>query len=509
MKKTDRKIGALTRIAFVFFALFLCLQAVTVFSIEIFGDDYYYATFTDSGDFFVSENIRHFKEVNGRVLVHLFDELLLSDKTLTLFGIAILLSIGCIVFFSAAIASNAHKNGFLTDRFAYSLITTSFLFSTFHLDILREAVYWSTGAANYLFPLAFLLVFIYLSLRYVDIKRGGAPFIILLAALVGQSTEQASAAVLAVCFYFLMRAIFQKRDKTEKRRLITVFSLASLLAAVCFVILIFAPGNSERVKYYPEFYEMPLIERILANVSRVVNLNIGERGSVILFALLLLSLPMYTHKKLKAQGKEKWARFMKIVAIASFVGVILYAILLLSHTGRAVFWQLTFLYLGACCVLTLVGMLAVFVSRVDFLAPAFCALAAVLQLAMLISPEIGARTCLCSSVLLFVPVASACSSILEHIPQKKISAFVVAVFMVISVGFMSLRAARYVENSKAYAKTRENLEGFSAGEELVFFIPRHDRYRYILPYDSTYFEYWYKMCHHLPADTVIKYEQYK
>ena len=75
MKKTGRKISALTKIAFVFFALFLCLQAVVVFSIELFGDDYYYATFTDSSDFFVSENIRHFKEVNGRVLVHLFDEL--------------------------------------------------------------------------------------------------------------------------------------------------------------------------------------------------------------------------------------------------------------------------------------------------------------------------------------------------------------------------------------------------------------------------------------------------
>lgn len=509
MKKTGRKISTLTKIAFVFFALFLCLQAVVVFSIELFGDDYYYATFTDSSDFFVSENIRHFKEVNGRVLVHLFDELLLADKTLTLFGAAILLSIGCVAFFSAAIASKAHKNGFLTDRFAYSLIITSFLFSTFHLDILRESVYWATGAVNYLFPLAFLLVFIFLSLRLIDVNKGRALVFCLLAVFVGQSTEQASAALLAVCFYFLMRAIFQKRDKTEKRRLITVFSLASLLAVICFVILIFAPGNSERVQYYPEFYSMSIAKRVLENVSRVVNLNIGERGSVILFALLLLSLPMYTHKKLKAPGKEKWARFMKIVAIASFVGVILYAILLLSHTGRAIFWQLAFLYLGACCVLMFVGMLAVFISRVDFLAPAFCALAAVLQLAMLISPEIGARTCLCSAVLLFVPVASACSSLLEHTSQKKISAFAIAFFMVLSVGFMSLRAARYVENSKAYAKTRENLEGFSAGEELVFVIPRHDRYRYVLPYDSGYFEYWYKMCHHLPTDTVIRYEELK
>lgn len=509
MKKTDRKIGALTTIAFVFFALFLCLQAVTVFSIEIFGDDYYYATFTDSGDFFVSENIRHFKEVNGRVLVHLFDELLLSDKTLTLFGMAILLSIGCIVFFSAAIASNAHKNGFLTDRFAYSLITTSFLFATLHLDFLREAVYWSTGAANYLFPLAFLLVFIYLSLRYVDIKRGGAPFIILLAALVGQSTEQASAAVLAVCFYFLMRSLFTKRDKKDKRRLIAVFSTALTLAAVCFVILIFAPGNSERVKYYPEFYEMPLIERILANVSRVVNLNIGERGSAVLFALLLLTLPLYALRKLKAEKKERWVPFAGITAICSAVGCLLYIALLVSHTDKTLLWQGTFLYLGACCVAVFLCMLVLFVGSTDFLAPAFCALAAVLQLAMLISPEIGARTCLCSSVLLFVPVASACSSILENIPTRKLSAFVIAVFMVISVGFMSLRAARYVENSKAYAKTRENIESFTAGEELVFFIPRHDRYRYILPYDSGYFEYWYKMCHHLPAETVIRYEQYK
>ena len=508
MKKTGGRINIAWKLSIAFFALFLCLQAVVVFSIELFGDDYYYATFTDSGEFFVSENIRHFKEVNGRVLVHLFDELLLADKTLTLFGVALLSAIGCVVFFSAANASNAHKDGFFTKRFAYSLVITSFLFATLHLDILRESVYWSTGAANYLFPLALLLIFIYLSLRCVDMGKGGAPLIILIALLVGQSTEQASAAALAVCFYFLMRSVFSKRDKKEKRRLTVIFASALFFAAICFAILFFAPGNSERVKYYPEFYNMTLATRISGNISRVVNLNIGERGSTVLFSLLLLTLPLYVYRKLKAQGNKKWAGFMRITAICSAVGWLFYVALLISHTGKALFWQVTFLYLGACCIAMLLGMLVLFIRNTDFLAPAFCALAAVLQLAMLFSPEIGARTCLCSAVLLFVPVASACSSLLESISKKRAAAMLAAL-AVVSVGFMTFRAQRYLENSKAHAQTRENLEGFTAGEELVFVIPKHDRYRYVLPYDSTYFEYWYKMCHHLPEDTVIKYEQYK
>ncbi|MFQ9150032.1 MAG: hypothetical protein ACLR5G_18015 [Eubacteriales bacterium] len=56
------------------------VHAVCCVFVNLYGDDYYYAGFTRNGlGYFVSENIFHYKYTNGRALVHLLDELLLSN----------------------------------------------------------------------------------------------------------------------------------------------------------------------------------------------------------------------------------------------------------------------------------------------------------------------------------------------------------------------------------------------------------------------------------------------
>ena len=128
-----------------------------------------------------------------------------------------MIMIGVAVFFAAAIAASAHKNGFMNGRFGVSLVIACFLFATLPLEMLKGTVYWATGSVNYLFPMAVLLAFTYYALAVYERGFGGrlAVFLVACGVLVGQSTEQASAGFLAVCFYFLMRSALEKREKTD------------------------------------------------------------------------------------------------------------------------------------------------------------------------------------------------------------------------------------------------------------------------------------------------------
>ncbi len=513
MKRFWRSTDKAVKLCYGFFALFLCLQAVVVFSLVLFGDDYYYATFVRSPEYFLSENIRHFKEVNGRVLVHLFVELLLWDKGLTLFGFFNMAVIGVTVFFAAAIAASAHKNGFFTRRFGISLVVSCVLFATLPLEMLNGAVYWATGSVNYLFPMALLLAFTYFSLAFYE--RGGgkcAPFLILCGVLVGQSTEQASTGFLAVCFYFLLRSCLEKREKKEKKRLVTLFSACFAVGLVCFGILFLAPGNAVRTGYYPEFYAQPLLSRIIGNVAAVVNHNIGEKGSAVLYSLLLITVPIYLLIKARELKMKRASAFSAVLIPFSMLSCAVYVCLLLSDSESKPLFGAVFAVTGLSCVLMLCLMLAVFIKHRDFLPPAFCLLAVALQSGMLLSPEIGARTCLCSALLLFVPVCCALSRIVCLACEKrntKIAASLLCVCACLTaVCVMAFRADKYVENTVAYEYNEEYVEKYKNGEteKLVFIIPDNDLYRYILPYDSSYFEFWYKQCHEIPAEAEVYYD---
>ncbi|MBQ5809390.1 MAG: hypothetical protein IIW21_06505 [Clostridia bacterium] len=513
MKKFWSSTDKVVKLCCGFFALFLCLQAVVVFSMTLFGDDYYYATFTRSSEYFLSENIRHYEEVNGRVLVHLLVELLLWDKSLILFGILNMAAIGASVFFAAAIAASAHKYGFYTRRFGFALLTACALFGTLPLEMVKGTVYWATGSVNYLFPMAFLLAFTYFALSFYE--RGGGkcvPFLIACGVLVGQSTEQASTGFLAVCFYLLLRSCLEGREKSEKRRIVTVFSACFAVGLVCFATLFLAPGNEARTGYYPEFYAQPLIDRILGNVGVVVNYNIGENGSTVLYSVLLTVLPIYLLIKARELGMLRTAFFAAALIPFSVLSCAFYVYLLYANSGSSLLWGLAFGVTGLSCVAMLCLMIPIFIRNRDFLYPAFCLLAAALQVAMFLSPEIGARTCLCSALLLMVPVSGALSRIACLACEKKCArlcaCIICACVCLIAVFQMAYRADKYVENTVAYEYNDMYVEKYKNGEteKLVFIMPDNNLYRYILPYDSSYFEFWYKQCHEIPTEAEFYYD---
>lgn len=504
---------------FVIFALFLCLQACVVFSLPLFGDDYYYATFTDSAERFLSENIKHYQEVNGRALVHLFDELLLSDRTLTLFGIVDLLAIGAAVFFAAAIAAKCWSRGFFSRRFSVALPTACLMFTILDIPMLRGTAYWATGAANYLFPMTLLMIFSYFILAAVErrkMPRAAAILLPLCAFLIGESTEQASAAVCAVALFSVWRGTGIPKEAEGRKRVLCTACLSLALGATGFAILFLAPGNAVRTTYYPDFYAQPLLSRLKENLKIVLNYNIGMWSGAAFNAVTLTVLAVYAAVAAKRRGMERTARTAGFLLPVSFLAVLHFLVLRLTGSDDTVAWGESFALTGFSLLAVLCLYLLVFFARdKTFYPPAFLLLACALQGAMLFSPEIGQRTSLSSSLLLIVPVAEAAGVLFEEGLRKGTAARILTAGCLAAVCAAQLlcgadTARRYLENVPAYRENARCVEEWKAANDpdapLIFVHPRNEQYHYILPYESPYHAMWYKILNGIPQETEIRYD---
>ena len=87
-------------------ALLFIIQMVIVFNVDLYGDDFYYANFTQEGiEYFIKENIFHYNMTNGRCWVHLLDELLLFNGSIILWRILQPFAVILTVFYGAKLVS--------------------------------------------------------------------------------------------------------------------------------------------------------------------------------------------------------------------------------------------------------------------------------------------------------------------------------------------------------------------------------------------------------------------
>lgn len=137
------------------FAVFALFQLATLQNVFMFGDDYYYATFlNDDLSHFLSENLLHYRETNGRAIVHLFAELFLSEASLVIWKIVCALVICAIVFLVSKLAT---KNDFKR-----SLTISCALFALMDIGMANQTLYWLTGSLNYVFPVPIMLLYFYI-----------------------------------------------------------------------------------------------------------------------------------------------------------------------------------------------------------------------------------------------------------------------------------------------------------------------------------------------------------
>ena len=507
----------------IFLLAFVLLFAwATRFTVP-FGDDFYYATFVRSGwKYFISENVFHYMNTNGRAWVHLLDELLLATDGMWAFK---LFNTAAAALLTVAVAKTASdgKAGFRP-----ALAASCVLFSLITIQNAYQSVFWATGAMNYLFPM--LLSLLYL----LSLTKGGklgyaAPA---LAFFASSSSEQA--AFLALCATVFRGVMYIK----ERKRPNAVYITAAILSAVGFVLLFAAPGNSVRTGYYPDFYAMPLFSRIVYNLPILRDLVFSKAGAG---DGLLAFFAVFSVRSLRRGSIPG-----KISAAAAFSGGAFYYALI--HLGA----PHAFVHVSAVMTVVSLAFCVAFTIADGRYTAAFAAvMAAALQFAMLLSPEMGPRTVLCSVILLMIPTAEfasdllipcggrtfptllffaavlfaatlpgiltsaavlalALAAVVMHLSEKtrKYAVFALALtVLLISADRMWTFVCGYGTNYPVHEMNAANVANYKKGDgEIEVYYLKDPDFKYIMPYENGYHEYWFKRCYGIDEETKIVYK---
>jgi len=550
--KTISREGLTRVLPWCLFAVFLVFISVTASNIVLFGDDYYYTTFTSGGfENFVSLNVSHWNEVNGRALVHIIDELLLWKGTIWLWRIFIVLCSGTAVFFAAAIASGAYVNGFKTHAFRLSLLGSVCLFSTLNIRMLNQTVYWATGSANYFFPCSIFFVYAFFSLKLYEKKERAAFawFLLpLLAFFCGASIEQIGFGTVVFSLYIALSSIIKKK----KPHMLHYINLL-LSAAGCF-LLFTAPGNTVRKTYYPDFYSMDLFSRIKQNIPLSGYYLFGIKGVTALVMLFSAFLFVYSLGKVFKRSNGFLYRLCGTVVSASAALLFARCVYNALNGYREEDLSSPFFLvpLALCVIAEIIRSLFAYFKRGSH-AIIFWVLATGLQAAMLISPEMGPRTVLCSALLVFVPLLEFFLSAKKPFGKFFVFAvfaaalalcgqvgYVVALVMlavfVFTAVFLKLRVkgfkaplpgafalalcallallqldtilAGYAENKPVHDLNRSLVASYGGNGPLLQYYPVNELYRYTMAYDNAYHNSWYKISNGIAQDTELVWEEY-
>lgn len=518
---------------FIVFSAFFAVQAVIMHMIPAFGDDYYYGTFFYGGfDRFVSENVKHYRETNGRALVHLLDEGLLAGHQMLAFHIFNTLVVAGIVFLLARIGAKTWKREENDGRFSPALIVSCFLFATISLEIARQSIYWATGSVNYLFPIFLLLLCFYL-LRRGSEKRYSA-WLLPLLFVSAWSIEQCSAALVAVVVYTMVEEI---KNKKKCPFILFAYLFVTLAGAA---LLFLAPGNAVRMTYYPEFFAKPFWDRIYDNILPVAN-GVTAPWGMGTAAVLLLACD--AGEELRRLSEKKFVSVPFLLVDAAAILPTLF--LLENETYREA--RVILLTLGLVVYTAKKGLSYLF-GKGDGDLAFFPLIAGILQICMLASPEYGGRIILVSVVLLFVPILrmiaysenraflllpmALCAAVLLDFgwlmllllglcaagvlfallcqKPKAAAAVLLLVLTLFCFDRLWFFVCGYVENVPVYEANEEQIENWKeTGDETVVlpqFYAKNMEFKYTLPYNNIpYHWYWYKIYNKLPENVQMQF----
>ena len=503
-------------------ALLFIIQMVIVFNVDLYGDDFYYANFTQEGiEYFIKENIFHYNMTNGRCWVHLLDELLLFNGSIILWRILQPFAVILTVFYGAKLVSGDEKEKFKTALVMFSL---SFTF----IDILNanQSVYWATGSLNYFLP-ALLLICLFHQLVKAY-RKGKLPFyVIILAVFACSSTEQcAFASVVMVLAYFLFN-IRKNKGLRAMDFIMLILSLAAMLT------LFLAPGNGVREGYYPEFYSQPIIQRIISNIRPLMTL-IFDKSGIGNFVVLFFASSIFS-----ILGKNKTPLDFVFLCVSN-IGLVC------QFVNMFVFQNLVILLIVAATFVAVCVYHAISWAKSGEDGQYYIiilVLALVMQGAMLISPIYGGRTTLASGLLLmvlsgklivdsagikvgilaamltfgfsigiwYVALLSLAGFYLVALYSEKTSIKLVPILVVLACMILLRNqltvALGYAENHRVIVENQKLIETFNQSEEDV--LEQHylinGYYKYTMPYESSYHEWWYKKLKGIGEEVPIKY----
>lgn len=171
----------------------------------------------------------HYFNLNGRIIVHFFDVLMMRyDCILWKITNPLLLVLSAVL--SAKIVENENFS------FRKSLVAAVILYSIIDFEIMRTAVYWISASFNYLFTSVIVLF-----LAYLLKEKKYKPYLPFVAFIAGATMEQTSIVAFGLIFLIIIKSkIFEK----EKLNVNLVLSLVT--SFIGFLTLIFSPGTFKK-----------------------------------------------------------------------------------------------------------------------------------------------------------------------------------------------------------------------------------------------------------------------
>ncbi len=209
---------------------FALIAAFILFFTQLFSlcilqsDDYYYTLFTKNGmGEFIRLTIDHFQAINGRALVHFFAQIALS---LPLVLRAVL---NAVILFSSCLFANAVFGK--AEKSAAFMVCTFALLLLFGKGIIKEALMWTSGFYNYVFPALITFIALYL-------VKNNSKLCFVFAFLAGATTEQWG----FVAIVMLAAFIFLSKDDKKPTFFTPVF-----LSLAGYVTIFLSPATMSRI----------------------------------------------------------------------------------------------------------------------------------------------------------------------------------------------------------------------------------------------------------------------
>ncbi len=442
-KRTGRRAGVLCcAAALTAFALLGVMSALTLWS----ADDMLYATFLDDGwQTYMSLLRWHYMKFNGRVLVHIVDEVILNFH-MWLF-VLVSLTAALVIPLSAGAAAGLERR-----QFPMAAAVFLCCLPAVPARILCQGWFWISAFCNYVLPTAMLCVLILLAGGLERGGRGKKTAFVLMAAACGATTEMFGAATVILTVYFLIKALVKRRGAGTACAA-CVLSGAGLASIFC------SPGTRKRMASEVEIDSLrALVEKLLRELEPAA----GEFGESLLVPALFAALFILTGVIVGRKLQKRWP-----ILAGLALALVPAASLFTAGTIRA--W----IYAALCVAAAVCAVGLVVVGRET---PGLLTLTGLATLGIiLLTNSAGERTLLPLCLFFMAAVAVLAAPELARLGQGGLTA-VMAALTVFAVAASVPLLTGMTYNYKIELENRENIETARGSGKLL----------YNIDYDKTY-----------------------
>lgn len=462
-------------IGFLLFFVSLGLLFALMTQLNLYCDDYRYATFFKDGLSGFWENTKqHYLITNGRVFVHLLLPVVLLFKTNLYMFLFPLFLLGIFYY-----GTKVQSDSFDFRQIVFAMTIAILLFLGMSLAHYRAAVFWVSGDFNYVFPVFFVLVTLFLLKRNLE-KNKISPLTLIFCFLSGATTEQCGA--MAMMGMFLLGITFFLRKKAK----LSVCFIPLLLALFGYFTILMAPGTDARIDAdgggaLGSVFQFEVFHQRYSNVFSYFT---GENGYNLLGVLLFAGVGLLP-------------KVDKTVSKILYVGILLAALSLLFDClkwyGIATLIFIIFTFLFACYFLKKESFLGLSITLF---------LVLVSQGIMLFTTISSYRVAVPGILMLILGVSFLWCQILQRCNLVLGISFLAALFF---VGLLSFLPMLYgcIQTNKVYDENIANLEEGERTGSADITVDFEDPCGYALLVGDTYFHYDFRTAYDVSPQTKI------